>query len=143
MSIPSTRLGNKRPLGLLKGESLILANGDSNRPRQRVRVRRDLVPLRWGLNNINEAKGDGIDDVLNLTEDSRNRSTDEGHGLEEPGLADQDVEEHLVHPNKGAEGIGDGHGVGLSGQRVRVCLHGCDGRAGRGDDVGEAGNDWL
>jgi hypothetical protein len=116
------------------------------------------------------AKGEGggwgrtdIDDVLDLAKDSGNGLADDGDGVEEASLADEDVEEGLVGADELlqfqstndcgiweliagvsylAESVEDGVAVSAGRDGVHV-LHLGDGNCGRRDDVGESHDDLL
>jgi hypothetical protein len=47
-----------------------------------------------------EWKVTDINNVLNLTKNGGDRSANDGHSLEETGLANEDVEENLMNANK-------------------------------------------
>lgn len=81
-----------------------------------------------------------VDNALKLAKDSSHRLSNDGHGVEKASLADQDVEQGLVHADKLAECIEDGIGIGAGGDGIGS-LHLCNGGSGGGDDVGEASND--
>jgi hypothetical protein len=104
-----------------------------------------------------------IDDVLDLAKDSGDGLADDGDGVEEASLADEDVEKGLVDADKLlrfqsvndrgilgrmrrvsylAESIEDGVAVSASGDGGHV-LHLGDGNCGRRDDVGESRDDLL
>lgn len=83
-----------------------------------------------------------INNRLELAKDGGNWLSNDGDGLEEASLSDQDVEKHLVDADKLAEGVGDGLPVGVElesrgGNNLR------DGGSGDGDDLSETLDDLL
>jgi len=101
------------------------------------------LPLEIGstrLNKVDDAESDGVDDVLDLPEDSSNRLADDGDGGEEASLADEDVQESLVDADEFAECIEDGVSLSTSLDGLRA-VHLSDGNSDSGDDVGETSND--
>lgn len=83
-----------------------------------------------------------VNDGLKLTKNSSDGLSNEGNGVEEACLSDQDVEKHLMDADKLAEGVSNGSGIDCV-SNVGGADHRGIGGGGSCDDVGEARDDWL
>jgi hypothetical protein len=110
------------------------------------------------LDAVNQAEGNGVDDALDLAEDSGDGLTDDRHSVEQTGFADEDVEQNLVDTDelelgqyRGslgkcgkmaylAESVVDGISISLVGD-WSITLHLRNGGSDSADDVGEPGDD--
>ena len=111
-SLLSAELNGK----LGQGEAVIRTNSSSKASAKRVVVQCDIRLLSGRVDDVNKTEGNRlchrvrivaseqktiqityVDNALDLAEDSRDRRANEGNPVEEPGLANQDVEEDLVN----------------------------------------------
>lgn len=89
------------------------------------------------------ARGDTyIDNTFDLTQNSRDRLANDRNNGEEARLANEDVEEYLMHPHKLTERIEDSVRLCSGGHR-RHALHLSNSSGRGGHDIGKAEDDLL
>lgn len=149
---------SRRSISPLHVETFVAADSDSDGTLEALGLA--LQVLGTALNSIDEHEGGSlccvsprrastmwgnttyVNNFLDGTQHSGNGLSNDGHGVEETSLADENVQENLVDPDELAEGVENGIRRGTGGD-IGHALHLRNGDRGGAHNVGEPSDQIL